>query len=71
MKNDPLKIVVNFSLTVNLSNSHYAKLGGQLEGVAEKEEDNIIKFDALYKELRDKVITELLILKSTFKTIES
>lgn len=53
------KISVQFSLTVNLGDWNSAKLGATLEDVIENQDEFEIKFDHMYKRIRDKVVTEL------------
>jgi hypothetical protein len=64
--NNCSKISVQFSLTVNLGDWNSAKLGCSLEDVIDNPDEFEIKFDHIYKKLRDKVVTELTILNKVY-----
>jgi hypothetical protein len=53
-------------LTVNLGDWNSAKLGCSIEDTIETPDEFEIKFDHLYKQLRDKVVTELAIINKVY-----
>lgn len=60
------KLSVQFSLTINLGDWNSAKLGGSIEDDIDSPEEFEIKFDHMYKKLRDKVVTELAVIKKVY-----
>lgn len=66
IENNCSKISVQFSLTVNLGDWNSAKLGCAMEDVIENPEEFDIKFDHIYKKLREKVISELAVINEVY-----
>ena len=65
-ENNCSKISVQFSLTVNLGDWNSAKLGCAMEDVIESPDEFEIKFDHIYKRLREKVIKELAVINEVY-----
>lgn len=58
-ENEILKTAVNFTMTVNLGNGNFAKLGSTLETNISNIDEYEQAFDALYTKIRAKISNEL------------